>query len=194
MKQTLIYHLGSIAFGAFIMAILQFIRFILDFLDRKMRDLQASNCFTECCLCWVKCCVWCLEQIVAFINRNAYIMIGVKGGNYCSSVIGAMKIIISNALRLVVVNFAADIVLFLGKVTVAASCGLVAFGLAGLPYYSDAKNHPSTYLSSPVFPVALTIIIAFFVADIFFSVYEMAINTILLQFCEDCDMHGGNPR
>jgi choline transporter-like protein 2/4/5 len=28
----------------------------------------------------------------------------------------------------------------------------------------------------------------------FFSVYEMAIDTTLLSFCEDCESHGGHPR
>jgi hypothetical protein len=30
--------------------------------------------------------------------------------------------------------------------------------------------------------------------QIFFSVYEMAIDTILLSFCEDAEAHGGHPR
>lgn len=106
----------------------------------------------------------------------------------------AIKLIISNALRLLAVNFVGDMVIFFGKVMVAGSCGLIAFALADLQYYSDPNKYPNTNLSSPVFPVALSIIIGFIVAEIFFSVYEMAIDTVLLAFCEDCDMHGGDPK
>lgn len=42
---------------------------MLDFLDRKTRELQAGNKVAEWAMCCVKCCVWCLEKIVAFINR-----------------------------------------------------------------------------------------------------------------------------
>jgi choline transporter-like protein 2/4/5 len=30
--------------------------------------------------------------------------------------------------------------------------------------------------------------------QIFFSVYEMAIDTILLSFCDDCESNNGHPR
>ena len=46
-------------------------------------------------MCCVKCCIWCLEKIVAFINKNAYIMIGLKGSNYCSAAGRAIQLLIS---------------------------------------------------------------------------------------------------
>jgi hypothetical protein len=36
-------------------------------------------------------------------------------------------------------------------------------------------------------------LIGYVIAEIFFAVYEMAISTILLSFCEDCVVHGGSP-
>lgn len=30
--------------------------------------------------------------------------------------------------------------------------------------------------------------------QIFFAVYEMAIDTVLLSFCEDCERNSGHPR
>ena len=40
------------------------------------------------------------------------------------------------------VNVVGDALLFLGKLAVAACCGLGAFGLANLPYYNDAEVRP----------------------------------------------------
>ena len=99
-----------------------------------------------------------------------------------------------NALRLLAVNIIGDVLLFLGKILVAAACGLAAFGMSELQYYSDANKYPDTYLSSPVFPIAFSILIGLVVAQIFFAVFEMAIDTILLAFCEDCETNGGNPK
>ena len=92
------------------------------------------------------------------------------------------------------VNIIGDILLFLGKILVAAGCGLVAFGMSELSYYSNAEKYPDTYLSSPIFPIAFSIIVGLVVGQIFFAVYEMAIDTILLAFCEDCETNGGNPK
>mmetsp|Transcript_16614 Transcript_16614/g.35931 ORF Transcript_16614/g.35931 Transcript_16614/m.35931 type:complete len:775 (-) Transcript_16614:968-3292(-) len=194
MKNTLIYHMGSICFGAFLVAVIQFIRFLLDYLDRKTRELQAQNKFAEWAMCCVKCCMWCLEKIVMFINKNAYIMVGVKGTSYCVSAGRAVALIVQNALRLITVNFVGDILIFLGKVGVAAGCGLIAFGMSEISYYNDPTKYPDTYLASPVLCVAISVITGFVVAQIFFSVYDMAIDTIILAFCEDCESNGGNPR
>jgi choline transporter-like protein 2/4/5 len=99
-----------------------------------------------------------------------------------------------NAMRLITVNIIGDILITLGKIAVAAGCGLIAFGMTELPYYTNKTQYPETTLSSPIFPVALSILIGFVCAEIFFSVYEMAIDTIFLAFCEDCDKHDGNPK
>uniref|UniRef100_A0A7S0RW54 Choline transporter-like protein n=1 Tax=Chlamydomonas leiostraca TaxID=1034604 RepID=A0A7S0RW54_9CHLO len=194
LKNTTIYHCGSVAFGSFIIAVIQFIRFLLDYLDRKTRELQSANKCAEWAMCCVKCCMWCLEKIVAFINRNAYILVAVKGTNYCVSAGRAVALIVTNALRLAAVNFIGDILIFLGKVAIAAGGGVIALALSEIDYYNNATKYPDTYLYSPILPVAVSIITAFVVAEIFFSVYEMAIDTVLLSFCEDCESNNGEPR
>lgn len=37
----------------------------------------AENKFAKFLLCCLKCCFWCLEKFIKFINRNAYIMVRV---------------------------------------------------------------------------------------------------------------------
>lgn len=37
--------------------------------------LGAQNKCTKFLLCCLKCCFWCLEKFVKFLNRNAYIMV-----------------------------------------------------------------------------------------------------------------------
>ncbi|GFH22482.1 uncharacterized protein HaLaN_19956 [Haematococcus lacustris] len=129
-----------------------------------------------------ECIMWCLEKIVAFINRNAYIMVAVKGTSYCVSAGRAVSLIVTNVLRIAAVNFIGSILIFLGKVAVAATCGIIAFAMSQVPYYTDSNAYPDTTLSSPILPIAISIITGFAVAELFFSVYEMAIDTIMLAF------------
>jgi hypothetical protein len=72
--------LGSIALGSLIIAVIQFIRFILEYVDRKTKELQGGSAALKYLISCLKCCAWCLEKIMKFINRNAYIIVGVKGG------------------------------------------------------------------------------------------------------------------
>lgn len=194
LRNAAIYHLGSIALGSFIVAVIQMIRFALEYLDKKTKKVQEENAAARWALWCCKCLVWCLEKIMKFINKNAYILVAVKGTGYCASAARAIKLILANALRLAVVNVVGDALIILGKLCVAAGAGLIAFAMSNSAYYNDAKNYPETYLSSAILPIALAVLVGYVVAQIFFSVYDMAIDTVMLSFCEDCEAHDGTPQ
>ena len=79
MRLATFYHLGSVALGSLIVAVIQFVRILLIYLDRKTKRLQDTSVLLKWCMCCVKCCMWYLEKVVKYINRNAYILVGVKG-------------------------------------------------------------------------------------------------------------------
>lgn len=37
--------------------------------------LAAQNPVARFIFCCMKCCLWCLEKFIKFLNRNAYIMV-----------------------------------------------------------------------------------------------------------------------
>ena len=64
------------------------------------------------CLFGDRCFMWYVDKIMQFINRNAYIIVAVKGSGYCTSAGRAIKLIVNNALRLVAVNIIVDVVVW----------------------------------------------------------------------------------
>lgn len=75
------YHLGSVALGSFVIALVKFIRYILMYLEKKLKeqDEGSSNPLTKCALACLKCCqccLWCFEKVLKYLNKNAYIEIG----------------------------------------------------------------------------------------------------------------------
>jgi len=80
------YHLGSLAFGSLLLAIVQFIQFAFEVIKKQIDHSGAGNNriaeYTTNC---IRCCLACLERIVQFINKMAYILIALKGGNFCTS-------------------------------------------------------------------------------------------------------------
>lgn len=98
------YHTGSLAFGSLIIAVVQMVRIVLEYLDHKLKGKLvllrrliflllhnsmvisrgmlmidifpgSQNACARYLLCCLKCCFWCLEHFIKFINRNAYIMV-----------------------------------------------------------------------------------------------------------------------
>ncbi|KAG5459490.1 MAG: plasma-membrane choline transporter-domain-containing protein [Olpidium bornovanus] len=71
--RTTRYHLGSLALGALIIAIVQFVRFILSQIQARLRgsENRAAQYIMSC----LQCCFMCLEKFLKFLNKNAYIML-----------------------------------------------------------------------------------------------------------------------
>jgi hypothetical protein len=77
-----------------------------------------------------------------------------------------VQLIVANAIRLATVNVVGGVLLFLGKVAVAAGCGLVALSMSRMPYYNDASAYPATHLSSAILPIAVAVVTGYIVAQV----------------------------
>ena len=149
-------------------------------------DITLYGTTSRCC---ARYCMWYLERVLKYINRNAYILVAVKGYSFCFSAISAVKLLILNAMRVATVNVIGDFLTALGKLVVAGTCTFIGFLYLDQDQYTDPTS--DSYISSPVLPLIFIALIAFFLADIFLGLYEMAIDTILLSFCEDCGTANG---
>jgi hypothetical protein len=69
------FHQGTAAFGALLIAIVQFVRWFLLYLQKQANDASGGHlkCILKYTFCIVDCCLWCLEKCVKFISKNAYI-------------------------------------------------------------------------------------------------------------------------
>ena len=118
------FHLGSIAFGSLLVAVVRFIRVILEYIDGKCKK-YADNTFVRVVSCLFRCCFWCLENFLKFINKNAFIMIAIYGKAFCASARDAFFLLVENGVRAVVLNALSDFLLFLSKLAVT---GIVSTG------------------------------------------------------------------
>ncbi|XP_067416352.1 choline transporter-like protein 4 [Emydura macquarii macquarii] len=188
--RALRYHTGSLAFGALILTIVQLIRIILEYLDHKLKDVQ--NPFTRCLLCCLKCCFWCLEKFIKFLNRNAYIMIAIYGKNFCTSAKNAFKLLMRNIVRVVVLDKVTDLLLLFGKLLVVGGVGVLGFFFfSGRIPITDPRFRSPT-LNYYWLPILTVVVGAYLIAQGFFSVYSMCVDTLFLCFLEDLERNDGS--
>lgn len=187
--RSLRYHLGTLAFGSLIIAIIQMVRIVLEYLDHKIKGKEnpVAKFFLKC----LKCCFWCLEKFVRFMNRNAYIMTAVYGRNFCSAAKEAFFLLLRNVVRAVVLDKICDYVLFISKLMVTAAVGVGAYFWfsGGIDFFQKYNPNLNYFLT----PVIVVVIGMFIIACTFFSVYNMAVDTLFLCFLEDLEMHDGSP-
>ncbi|KAJ7317378.1 hypothetical protein JRQ81_003540 [Phrynocephalus forsythii] len=188
--RTLRYHVGSLAFGALILTIVQVIRMILEYLDHKLKDAQ--NPVARCIFCCLKCCFWCLEKFIKFLNRNAYIMIAIYGKNFCVSAKNAFKLLMRNIVRVVVLDKITDLLLFFGKLLVVGGVGVLAFFFftGRIPIHDPRFQSPT--LNYYWLPILTVVVGAYLISQGFFSVYNMCVDTLFLCFLEDLERNDGS--
>nr|KAF6350171.1 solute carrier family 44 member 2 [Myotis myotis] len=187
-SRALRYHTGSLAFGALILAIVQIIRVMLEYLDQRLK--AADNKFAKFLMTCLKCCFWCLEKFIRFLNRNAYIMIAIYGTNFCTSAKNAFFLLMRNIIRVAVLDKVTDFLFLLGKLLIVGSVGILAFFFFThrIRIIQDTAP-PLNYYWVPI----LTVIIgSYMIAHGFFSVYGMCVDTLFLCFCEDLERNDGS--
>jgi len=171
-------HLGSIAFGSCIIAIVQFIRYIFEYY-RKKAVKGSQNKIVKALLCMTSYCLWCLEKCVKFITKNAYIQIALTSESFCASAWHAFCLILKNAARFAIVGSMGFIFLFLGKLFIA--CATAAACFAALTYW----DKPAEEIASPYFPCFVALVIGYVIGSIYLSVFSFAADTVLQCFLVD---------
>uniref|UniRef100_A0A8C7W8X9 Choline transporter-like protein n=1 Tax=Oncorhynchus mykiss TaxID=8022 RepID=A0A8C7W8X9_ONCMY len=166
------YHTGSLAFGALILAVVQMARIILEYLDSKLKG--ANNVAARFVLCCLKCCFWCLERFVKFMNRNAYIMV---------------KFILS------LTEISQRYKYLMKRICGYLQCCLCVSGV--IAFFFFTHKMPIFQEEVPTLhyywvPLLTVIFGSYLIAHGFFSVYAMCVDTLFLCFCEDLERNDGS--
>ncbi|KAL4709780.1 hypothetical protein ACJJTC_001234 [Scirpophaga incertulas] len=187
--RTIRYHLGTVAFGALIIAIVRVIRVVLEYIDSKLKKFD--NPLTRCIMCCCKCFFWCLENFLKFINKNAYIMCAVHGKNFCRSARDAFSLLMRNIIRVVVLDKVTDFVFFLSKLLISIGVGFAVYYLLQWNFVYEVTNGERLHYN--YIPAIILSIATYLICSLFFNVYSMAVDTLFLCFLEDCERNDGSP-
>ncbi|KAM6921579.1 choline transporter-like protein 5-B isoform 2-T2 [Xenentodon cancila] len=188
-SRAISYHTGSLAFGSLILAVVQMIRIALEYLDHKLKGSQ--NAVARFLLCCLKGCFWCLEHFIKFMNRNAYIMIAIYGKNFCTSSKEAFFLLMRNVVRVAVLDKVTDFLLLLGKLLISGGVGVLAFFFFSRRIPLFQEEVPSlNYLWVPLVTVTFG---SYIIANGFFNVYAICVDTLFLCFLWDLEVNDGSP-
>ncbi|XP_077291052.1 choline transporter-like protein 1 [Arctopsyche grandis] len=178
-KNLVSFHLGTVALGSLLIAFVQMLRAILQYIQSHLRGSENRIIIgiVKCC----QCCLCCFEKFLKYMSRNAYIETAIYGYGFCKSGQQAFKVLASNALRVFAINSVGDFILFLGKAFV-----VIATVLIGIELIQKKQGVQHVWV-----PLAIVGIIAYLTSHCFMTVYEMAIDTIFICFCEDCERNDG---
>lgn len=163
------YHFGSLCFGAFILALVQFIRACLKYWEKQAQ--QAKNRVMMLVFKALQYVMMCFERFIKFLNRSAYITLSITGESFCSAAWHGFKMILNNF-----VNFGTLFVL--GKIINVVGMLFIMLGTGLIGFYVMQYMRPEV---NPVAPVLVYSILGWLTGNLFIGVFNLAVDTIL--FC-----------
>lgn len=186
LKMTVRYYLGSVALASLLIAIVQFIRAVMAYVQKSLQERQ-NNSIVQAVMCIVRLCLRCIEWCLKVVSRNAYVFMAIKGQSFCASAGSTLAFIISNLGVFAMVNFLAEAFMLLGKVFVAGVAALISFAI--IENASMFEEGETSEVSSTWLPVLVTFIFGYAVATAFFSVFDMTVDTLLICYVLDMEDH-----
>ena len=171
------YHIGTVAYGSLVIAIIKTIRAILLYIQKKAHD--SKNKVLQTVVACIGCCMWCVEKCMKFLNKNAYIQTAIYGTGFCSSAKKAFWMIARNIMRVMAVNMVGDFILGIGRLFIPTVTTLVAY--LAIAYQSGSSN-------GLVLPLVFTWLLAYFIGCMYSEIFGMSIETILNCYVADEEM------
>jgi ABC-type phosphate transport system permease subunit len=169
--------MGSIAFGSFIIAVVQMIRLLFEWYRRAIQRASGENKCVKVLLCLTGYCLWILEKCVKFISKNAYIQVALTNDWFCKAAWNAFSLIIANAARFGWATNVGSILTFFGISCIATINGVGAyFFLTETDYYN---------VQSPTWPVVVIVFISLMISNTFLSIFGFSSDAILQSFLLD---------
>ena len=184
--KAFIFHTGSLALGSLIIAIIQFIEFILVFIVHRLRS-HSEYKVVRWVLRALLCVTFLVEKFLKYVNRVVYIEIAIYGTGFCVSMYKAFRLFVTSPIKFAVKDTLTILTLFILRLSIIAFAAVIA-------YFLIAHNNPVTsffqhgqLLTYSLVPIILLLFIAFAISSAFVSVYGMAIDTIFICTLEDKD-------
>jgi choline transporter-like protein 2/4/5 len=121
-------------------------------------------------------------------------MIAVYGRNFCTSARDAITILATNPLRALVLDRVTDFILFLGRLLITAGVGVLGFYFFSKSFYIDPayQKYFAPDLHYYWVPLIVIILGTYAITKTFFTVFEMAVDTIFLCAMKDLEVNDGS--
>ena len=177
-------HLGSICFGAAIIAFVQILRVIMHALNSFTKNQQDKNMLLKFAMKCALCCLWCLEKTIKFISYYAFVYVAVRGDSFCFAAKNTFLLMMENPGQVAINKMVQKLLGLLVGLATPVGCCLGAFF-----YLESQTEYTAQY--SPLYCAIAVFILAFLVTDSLVICFNCGIDTIFV--CAFKDMKENKP-
>ena len=162
---------GSVTFASLVIAIVTFVRMIVDSKRKNQR-----NAAVAICLCIVSCLMKQIEALLQILNHFSIICMAVTGENFIDSAKSTIGIICSEFPLFTISRFITSLLVFWG---VIISVGIPT--VLGIVWMNNVEFGPE-YMGSVVLMIILSSIL---LSGMIFSILVESVSSVFVFYCFD---------
>jgi len=186
LKRTLMFHMGTAAFAALIIGIVDTMRTIVRYVETKIEAQgKEPNKLQKCIMSTLGCCVDCADCCLDKISTNALVWTSIWGDSFLVACCSSFELIWRNLSKVAAITLTQGFLVILGKAMVS----LAATGASTMlihHFYGDQ-------ISSIIMPAVVLFVLSFMVATLFMSVFQTTIDCIFFCYLVDSSANEGTP-
>jgi hypothetical protein len=177
-----IFHIGTLAFGAAIIAIVRIIRAILLYIAKQAE--KDGNAILACIAKCLACCVTFMKKCLEFLNKNAYMDVAIRSTWFCTAARNALKMIMQEAALMSLLNGACFVFQIAGGLLISGLGGYVSYHAVQSIDYFTANDSPG-YVDNPMAVGVAGFMVASAIAYPFMITFDQCADTLLYCFVVD---------
>ena len=208
------FHLGTMALGSFLIALMKIPRAALAYLESQQKDPGWFAKFILKCTQWA---LWCFEQSLRYLTRFAYIHTATDGGSFCAGCVSTFVLLRDHGVQMAVNEAVLWLLVLLQSSLTPLCCALLAYisvhaewraclldpascpaiaswwpdgvpPLEPLPLLQDWER---VGRPEPLYVGAAALVLSWWVTRLFQTVYAAAVDTIFVCCFSDAHHYGG---
>ena len=168
------YHLGSLAVGSFLIAVVQLLRIMAEIIDRQTKGIQGQNKMMMYAMKCVKCGLMLLEKTVKFITNYCYIYVAMQGSGFCWSCWCTFKLIMGQMAQLAINTLVRTVLNLATLVSIPLAC-----------YQATDIVLTSRGAFEPFYPAVVVALLALVITNVFGLVFACVLDTLFVCTVRD---------
>ena len=174
LKRTLTTSFGSVCLGSFLVAVIQAMRAMV----RMARQQGSGGAAGAILLCLADCLLRCLDQLVQFFNKYAYVQCAVYGVSFKEAASRTWNMMMNRGIDAWINDDLTGFAIACGALIGGVICAIIGYFMA------DNTNSLSSG-GIPIFMAVIGFIIGFFLVHTVLYTIESGVATLFVCFAED---------
>jgi len=167
---------GSICFGSFLLAVVQALKTLANIARNNGEDYQILLCLVECIL-------GCIEDIIEYFNKWAFVYVGLYGYGYIEAGKNVITLFKNRGFESIVADQLVDNVLFMAAMIVGLLSGVVAL-LLETSNGDWFNNAPLEDEQLPVVVFIIGFVTGTALSSIIMNIISSSVNATIVLFME----------